>query len=31
MFLSVPLAHAPHMEESYENVELLLEKIQYEK
>jgi len=30
-FPSVPLAHAAKMKESYENMELLLEKIQYEK
>jgi len=30
-FPSEPLAHAANMEESYENMYLLLEKIQYEK
>ena len=30
-FLSVPLAHAANMKASYENMKLLLEKIQYEK
>jgi hypothetical protein len=30
-FPSVPLAHAAKMNESYENMELLLEKIQYKK
>jgi hypothetical protein len=27
----VPLDHVPHMKESYENAELVLEKNQYEK
>jgi hypothetical protein len=30
-FPSVPLAHVANMKESYENMKLLLEKIQYEK
>jgi hypothetical protein len=30
-YLSVPLAHAVNMKESYENMKLLLEKIHYEK
>jgi hypothetical protein len=31
IFPPVPLGHVPHIKESYENAELVLEKIQYEK